>query len=232
MFQTSHYVFVTLFLEVFCKQRSVSYSVVDIEAPNYPLTVSYPDFSILQCGTLCTEDSYCTEFLFNKTNKQCNAVHCVNKPGYSYQVLSPKNDEVLRFRKDLNWTYMGHYYYHVEKNATWEVAKLECQKLCSYLVEINSKEESDWLAASFLMKDSCDSNIYLSCNAWTGGNDRSKEGGYLWDHSNSLISFTNWSPKEPTGRTTENCIQLRRDGRWNDKGCDKLLYYICEKNEI
>eukprot|EP00105_Crassostrea_gigas_P023330 XP_011443128.1 PREDICTED: uncharacterized protein LOC105339334 [Crassostrea gigas] len=155
MFQTSQYVFVTLFLEVFCKQRSVSYSVVDIEATNYPLTVSYPDFSILQCGTLCTEDSYCTEFLFNKTNKQCNAVHCVNKPGYSYQVLSPKNDQLLRFRKDLNWKFMGHYYYHVEKNATWEEAKLECQKLCSYLVEINSKEESDWLAAAFLMNGNC-----------------------------------------------------------------------------
>ncbi|XP_065933466.1 uncharacterized protein [Magallana gigas] len=198
MFQTSHYVFVTLFLEVFCKQRSVSYSVLDIEATNYPLTVSYPNFSILQCGTVCTEDSFCTEFLFNKTNKQCNAVHCVNKPGYSYQFLSSKNDQVLRFRKDLNWTYMGHYYYHVEKTATWEEAKLECQKLCSYLVEINSKEESDWLSASFFMKDNCDSNINLSCTAWTGGNDRSTEGGYLWDHSNTLISLLTGTPKNRT----------------------------------
>lgn len=99
MFKSSYHVFVTLFLEVFCQQRIVSYSRADIEATNYPLTLSYTNFSILQCGTLCIEDSYCTEFLFNETNKQCNAVHCVNKAGYSYQVLSPKNDQILRFRK-------------------------------------------------------------------------------------------------------------------------------------
>lgn len=82
------------------------------------------------------------------------------------------------------------------------------------------------------LTDSCDSNIYHSCAAWTGGNDRSTEGRYLWDHSNTLISFTNWYPEEPNDRDSENTIHLMRDGRWNDIGCDTPLYYICEQNDI
>ena len=87
-----------------------------------------------------------------------------------------------------------------------------------------------WKLLCLSLTDNCDSNINLSCTAWTGGNDRSTEGGYLWDHSNTLINFTNWLPEEPNGRDSENCIQLEKDGSWNDRTCDKPLSYICEKN--
>lgn len=32
------------------------------------------------------------------------------------------------------------------------VQQVECQKLCAYLVEIETQEESEWLAATFIMK--------------------------------------------------------------------------------
>lgn len=50
-----------------------------------------------------------------------------------------------------------------------------------------------------------------------------------FEHANKL---TNWYPEEPNGRDSENCIQLEKDGSWNDRTCDKPLSYICEKNDI
>lgn len=35
-----------------------------------------------------------------------------------------------------------HFFFHAKK--------LECQKKCAHLVQIETKEESDWLAATFL----------------------------------------------------------------------------------
>lgn len=82
---------------------------------------------------------------------------------------------------------------------------------------------------SLTLTDNCGTIIYTSCTAWTGGNDRNTEGQYLWDHSNTLIGFTNWYPKEPSSLTSQNCIALLRDGQWNDALCGLSYSYICEK---
>lgn len=90
-----------------------------------------------------------------------------------------------------------------------------------------------WKLLCLSLADSCGSNIFTSCTAWTGGNDRSTERQYLWDHSNTLINFSNWYPREPSDSSaTENCITLMRDGRWNDGICHLANSYICEKNDI
>lgn len=92
---------------------------------------------------------------------------------------------------------------------------------------------NQWKLVSRILTGSCGTNIYTSCTAWTGGNDRSTEGRFLWDHSNTLIGFKNWHPQEPSSATkNENCIALLKDGRWNDVFCGVSYSYICEKNYI
>ncbi|XP_062598128.1 perlucin-like protein [Saccostrea cucullata] len=127
--------------------------------------------------------------------------------------------------------YETHCYFFGESEVTWMEAKSECEGSCSYLVEIETKEESDWLAQTFLFKDTCPSDIYLSCHAWTGGNDLTVEGRYQWSHSNKSINFTNWFDIEPYTPDKEDCIQLLMNGEWNDGTCSDKTQYICEKSD-
>ncbi|XP_056014963.1 collectin-12-like [Ostrea edulis] len=98
---------------------------------------------------------------------------------------------------------------------------LECEKRCSHLVEIGDKEESDFLASTFLL------------NTWTGGNDHDIEDQYRWSYSNVTITFTAWNTGEPSvgypaQAEEKDCIDLLRNGKWNDRPCSYLNSFICE----
>lgn len=75
------------------------------------------------------------------------------------------------------------------------------------------------------ISDSCTSYfLYQACTAWTGGNDMHTEGQFVWDHWNTTIGFSNWSPNNPSKKfpnqaQTHDCIDLYRDGTWNDRPC-------------
>lgn len=86
----------------------------------------------------------------------------------------------------------------------------------------------------FLISDSCSSLLLRMCTAWTGGNDIETEGQFVWDQSNTTISFSNWSPnnpsiKYPNKAPTRDCIDIYRNGEWNDRQCSHLNPFICEK---
>lgn len=73
-----------------------------------------------------------------------------------------------------------------------------------------------------------------ACTAWTSGNDMHTEGQFVWDHWNTTIGFFNWSPNNPSKKfpnqaQTRDCIDLYRDGTWNDRRCSYLNQFICEK---
>ncbi|XP_022310986.2 C-type lectin domain family 4 member E-like [Crassostrea virginica] len=132
-----------------------------------------------------------------------------------------------------NWTeFAGHYYLYRNENVTWFDAKSECEKMCAYLVEIDSKEETDWLADTFLKSDKCLPNLYVICTSWTGGNDLDLEGQYMWDYSNTTFNYTNWLTDEPSGDSamnTRDCVDMFWTGQWNDRPCTHLGPFICEK---
>lgn len=82
--------------------------------------------------------------------------------------------------------------------------------------------------------DDCPTGIFKHCTAWTGGNDLGIEGHYVWDHSNTSMVFTNWYENEPSILTpsqglTRDCIDILRNGEWNDRSCSFLSAFICEK---
>lgn len=81
----------------------------------------------------------------------------------------------------------------------------------------------------------CKYNQFLDCTAWTGGNDLDIEGQFRWDHSNTMLSFTNWHYHEPSLRdphtaNIKDCIDMLRGGVWDDRPCSYLNIVICEKN--
>ncbi|XP_062611197.1 collectin-10-like [Saccostrea cucullata] len=98
-------------------------------------------------------------------------------------------------------------------------------------------EESEWLATTFLVKNTCPSDLFADCTAWTGGNDLEVEGQYCWNDSNMTMTFTYWNPNEPsiiqpTQAYTRDCIDLLKTAKWNDRPCSFLNSFICEKSHV
>ena len=74
---------------------------------------------------------------------------------------------------------------------------------------------------------------------WIGCNDINHEGRFVWVHNNRPITFSNWTPREPSnGRGVEDCCVMgfphshHGPGQWNDFRCndpDPVNYFICKK---
>lgn len=114
-------------------------------------------------------------------------------------------------------------------------------KLESLIEKVNSDTKNQNLITrtilihSVFFKANCKSDPFFDCTAWTGGNDLDVEGQYRWDHSNTLVNFTNWHYHEPSlgdpnQALSKDCIDMLRDGVWNDRPCSYLNSVICEKS--
>lgn len=59
------------------------------------------------------------------------------------------------------------------------------------------------------------------CVLWIGGNDRDKEGSFVWSSDNKPLDFNNWSPVQPNSYTgNEDCIGvIYPGGKWADFRC-------------
>lgn len=69
------------------------------------------------------------------------------------------------------------------------------------------------------------------CTVWIGGNDRENEGHFVWSRDGNPITFTNWDSGNPDNYNgNEDCIEMRRDGIWNDRRCDHRTLFVCEKD--
>lgn len=79
-----------------------------------------------------------------------------------------------------------------------------------------------------------------AADAWLGARDLS-EGLWLWSDG-STVAYTNWGLNEPnngSGNGEEDCMIMRKVGTssnpsynvgtWDDRPCDRLYNYICER---
>lgn len=183
----------------YCEQREVYYSELANKEASSPLVVIYERAStVISCGAKCLNDKCCVRFIYNTISKQCMGVHSVEKDVYFYQQVPSLSSEMQQFRKGCgsDWVeFKGHCYFYGQQTVTWSNAKLECQNMCSYLVEIEDKEEADWLSTAFSKNSSCTSNLYASdCTVWTGLNDLAIEGQYVlgpFEHVRGLYQLAN-----------------------------------------
>ncbi|XP_056015776.1 collectin-12-like isoform X2 [Ostrea edulis] len=236
------YIMLCLSLPVTCEYNHVLFSQSNSnEGLNSSQTLLSPgSFSLPQCAALCTEQPCCLGYLYNRDSRQCILQLRMSPRGdhSSSTVFLPDDHGLRRFRKAsgcaASWIkYQDHCYYLGEKKVNWTDAKRECEERCSHLVEIGDQEESDWLASTFLFKNTCPISLFDDCTAWTGGSDVDIEGQYRWSYSNVPITFTAWNEGEPSvGLPTEaeekDCLELFRNGKWNDRYCFYLDTFICE----
>ncbi|XP_062574841.1 hepatic lectin-like [Saccostrea cucullata] len=172
-------------------------------------------------------------------NRQCVQLFFSQREDNSYTDQTPQTSlDFVHFRKSCMppWTeYNNHCYLKGQTKVTWAEAKAECEDMCSHLVVIDNMEESNWLAKAFLRENTCPTDIFADCTAWTGGNDLEVEGQYRWNNSNVTMTFTYWyynepSINDPTQAYTRDCIDLLKTAKWNDRPCSYLNSFICEKS--
>ncbi|XP_053381070.1 macrophage mannose receptor 1-like [Mercenaria mercenaria] len=109
-------------------------------------------------------------------------------------------------------------YSDITKN--WNASQNTCIGDGGGLVEITSAEVN-----IFLVNLRSGSTV---ADAWIGLN---KVGDtHKWMPSGNVASYTNWAPGEPNNHeSSENCIEMYQDGKWNDHNCANTRRYFCEK---
>ncbi|MFT5356254.1 MAG: hypothetical protein ACI9KE_003477, partial [Polyangiales bacterium] len=60
-----------------------------------------------------------------------------------------------------------------------------------------------------------------------GLNDRDSERNHSWV-SGSSGSYRNWARWQPDDFLSEDCVELRSGGDWNDVDCNAQRWFICE----
>ena len=62
-------------------------------------------------------------------------------------------------------------------------------------------------------------------NKWIG--ITSEDTKWVLDSSGFTVNFQNWDADEPSSEN-EKCLEIRKDGKWNDENCDSSKMSICE----
>lgn len=117
--------------------------------------------------------------------------------------------------------------------ASWFVAKARCQESGMSLARVDSVEEDVWLMQFF-------TSLSTDTTAWIGGSD-AEEGKWVWmdgeqfwqgDGKGTRVNdlYTRWEGANPDNYGgSENCLEFKRNGYWNDFHCTAVLPFICQK---
>jgi len=70
-------------------------------------------------------------------------------------------------------------------------------------------------------------------NIWIGFNDHQHDGRFFYDSTDEPIIFTNWTPGQPDGGSSQNCViydsREELKSKWHDASCSHNFRFICEK---
>uniref|UniRef100_A0A672HX46 C-type lectin domain-containing protein n=1 Tax=Salarias fasciatus TaxID=181472 RepID=A0A672HX46_SALFA len=109
-------------------------------------------------------------------------------------------------------------YYISSTERTWQESRDDCLSRGADLMIIDSQEEQDF-------------SRRFSQEVWIGLTDSAQEGTWQWVDG-TLLNTSYWLPGEPNNDDEgkeENCAEIHVDNGWNDRVCEKLNYWICEK---
>ncbi|XP_061187148.1 perlucin-like protein [Saccostrea echinata] len=105
-----------------------------------------------------------------------------------------------------------------------------CSNKGAYLVEIDSKEEDDWIVEQISMRNAGEDE-----NQFLGANSEAELGVWRWSSNNALISYSNFWPGQPNLYAAERCvildwIAIHGTYKWADTRCLMARKFICEKD--
>ncbi|KAM6163711.1 asialoglycoprotein receptor 2-like [Rhynchocyon petersi] len=126
----------------------------------------------------------------------------------------------------INWLeYDGSCYWFSVTGTTWSEANEYCQIENAHLAVINSREEQ-----KFILKHTSPFHTWIGLT--------SKAGSWIWvDGTNYENGFTNWAYSQPDDWKghemggSEDCVEMRSDGRWNDDICRQVHRWVCESRQ-
>ena len=129
---------------------------------------------------------------------------------------------------DEGWRHFkGHCYLVVEEDKTWDDASAYCKNINSYLVEITTDAERE-----FVHELTRDYGIIIWF--WTGATDRAKEGLFVYHHSQQLVPGKYWYEGQPNNSEDYHCVCMSRyygDLELFDNRCSFWGYFVCEKHK-
>jgi len=69
----------------------------------------------------------------------------------------------------------------------------------------------------------------IQAEFWLGGDDLVSEGNFVWAEDGAVdLASELWDRNLPRGGVAENCMEMSRDGRWDDADCNLTLPFVCE----
>ncbi|XP_060558855.1 C-type lectin domain family 10 member A-like [Ruditapes philippinarum] len=126
-----------------------------------------------------------------------------------------------------NWVvFQGSCYLVGHDNLHFIEAERFCEHHNAYLVHVDDAVENTFLK-SYLgdLKDG---------KHWIGLTDGVTEGIWKWSDTDTVATYSNWSPGEPNGGKSANCAVIRSDFHynWTDDPCSSLYKAVCEKRPV
>ena len=141
------------------------------------------------------------------------------------------NIDTKRGSCDIGWSsFDGHCYLVVRVEKPWDDALAYCQNRDSYLLEITTDEELEFVDVE-LIRD-------YRKSFWVGATNREHFWEFVYQHSKERVPEMYWRPGQPDNyRDGLQCVYMwRRLGeaqyrnfKLNDLPCDYEFYFVCEK---
>uniref|UniRef100_K1RUR6 Neurocan core protein n=1 Tax=Magallana gigas TaxID=29159 RepID=K1RUR6_MAGGI len=166
------------------------------------------DLSMFECAGSC---KFCAGFLYNSGSKTCHLLK------------SLLNETIFnRSRVDIGWElyeslnvcgsgwylYRTHCYTYLDLKKTMADAKDYCASIGAYLVQIDTRDENEWIKRTLqpALKETC-SNTYC-CDTWIGATDQVEENMFQWTNKENVV-FSNWISGQPDDYGgNEDCAAL------------------------
>ncbi|GFS11089.1 C-type lectin domain family 4 member M [Elysia marginata] len=110
-----------------------------------------------------------------------------------------------------------HCYKLFKSPKNYTAAEADCADKAGTLATASDLQEQNFLAD--LTKSTQE--------IWLGLSDSLVEGTFRWVDG-KLLDFTNWNAGEPNNANEEDCGQMVKNKKWNDKDCKVQLMYVCK----
>eukprot|EP00964_Phaeocystis_antarctica_P112908 scaffold77025_cov69-Phaeocystis_antarctica.AAC.1 len=115
----------------------------------------------------------------------------------------------------------SHAYTLMSGALSWGGASAACLREGLQLATVQSAAQNELLFT-----------VAAGNQVWIGGTDAASEGAWVWNPSNTPLSYTNWHPGEPNSHGSgEDCMDFwgHVDGKWNDNRCTRKYKYVCQQ---
>ncbi|KAM3599721.1 uncharacterized protein V6R79_010309 [Siganus canaliculatus] len=117
-----------------------------------------------------------------------------------------------------DWYEFGDYCYKPFEKKMWHEAQESCRSLGAELLSIRSMTEQSWVESYLFLATS---------DVWTGLNDLAFPGMFIWSDGH-MVTFTYWTPGEPSNHDGYCVEMLHETGRWSTVSCSELNTFICK----